>query len=139
MWAIGGSTRFVIRSADNGTTWEDIRVTGTGGPYDANDIFLLSETEAYVVEDFGGIFSTNNTGQNWTTYYADIGSNWVMGIAILNNTNIWINGSPGGAGAHCVIKYSSDAGTTWQDQTPQLFIDDHHKDLEKIRFIEVNE
>ncbi len=139
IWAVGGFGRFIIRSADNGSTWEDITVPGSGGIYDANDIFLLSETEAYVVQDFGLIFSTNDAGMNWTRYYAEAGGNWVLGIAILNNNNIWICGSAGAAGQTSIIKYSSDAGTTWQDQTPQLLLDNIGLRLWKIRFIEVNE
>ena len=136
VWAIGGFGKFVIRSADNGTTWENL--TGNlGGNCDANDIFLLSEIEAYMVADYGGIFSTNNAGMNWTEYYADT-ETWVVGIAILNNINLWICGCPGGSGETSVIKYSADAGTTWQDQTPQLLIDNPEISLYKIRFIEID-
>ena len=135
VWAIGGFGKFVIRSADNGTTWEDI--TGSGGNCDANDIFLLSETEAYMVADYGGIYSTNDAGAHWTEYYANT-NNWLVGIAILNNINIWICGCPGGSGEYSVIKYSHDAGTTWQDQSPQLLIDNPGISLYKIRFIETD-
>jgi len=106
---------------------------GTNVPY--LTIFLLSETEAYVVTDFGGIYSTNDAGVHWTEYYTNT-NDWVVGIAILNNINIWICGSPGGLGETSVIKYSPDAGTTWQDQTPQLLIDNPGISLYKIRFIE---
>lgn len=133
VWAIGGFGKFVIRSADNGTTWEDI--TGSGGDCDANDIFLLSETEAYMVADYGGVFSTNDAGANWTEYYAST-NNWVVGLAILDNTNLWICGSAGGGNEYSVIKHSSDSGTTWQEQSPQLLIDNPGIALYKIRFIE---
>jgi len=137
VWAIGGFGKFVIRSGDNGLTWEDITVPGTGGFYDANDIFLLSETEAYVVEDYGAIFSTNDAGLNWTQYYPYTG-NWLLGIAILDNTNIWICGGGSSGNDHANIRYSPDAGTTWQDQTPQFLVDNPGVGLYKIRFIEVN-
>ena len=135
VWAIGGFGKFVIRSADNGVTWEDI--TESGGNCDANDIFLLSETEAYMVADYGGIYSTNDAGMRWTEYYANT-NNWVVGIAILNNINIWICGCPGGSYETSVIKYSADAGATWQDQTPQLLIDNPGIGLYKIRFLETD-
>jgi photosystem II stability/assembly factor-like uncharacterized protein len=51
VWAIGGFGEFVVRSTDNGLTWSDVTSALTGGG-DANDIFLLSETEAYVVYDY---------------------------------------------------------------------------------------
>ena len=135
VWAIGGSGQFVIQSADNGTTWEDI--TGGERMGDANDIFPLSETEAYVVKDYGQIYSTNDTGTHWTQYYPHT-NNWLVGIAILNNVNIWICGEPGGLGEYSEIKYSSDAGTTWQEQTPQLIINNDVIELYKIRFIGVD-
>ena len=132
VWAIGGFGKFVIRSADNGANWENI--TGLGGNCDANDIFLLSETEAYMVADYGGVFSTNDAGMHWTEYYANT-NNWVVGIAILDNINIWICGCPGGSGEYSEIIYSPDAGTTWQNQSPQLLIDNPLMGMYKIRFI----
>jgi photosystem II stability/assembly factor-like uncharacterized protein len=133
VWAIGGFGKFIIRSADNGATWNDITPSGASG--DANDIFLLSETEAYVVEDYGGIFSTDDAGLHWTEHNADT-NNWLLGIAILRGTDIWICGSPGGWNEYSVIKYSSDAGTTWEEQTPQLLKDNDLIGLYKIRFVE---
>ena len=100
--------------------------------------FLLSETQAYAAEDYGGIYSTYNAGQNWTQYYVHT-SNWLLGIAILNNTNIWICGSPGGSFGTSGIWYSPDAGTTWQEQTPQILKDNFLLSTYKIRFIEVAE
>ena len=133
VWAIGGRGGFIIRSADNGATWEDITVSG--GIHDANDIFPLSETEAYVVEDFGQIYSTNDGGVHWTQYYAAT-NNWLLGVAVLDRVHLWICGSPAGYGEYSVIKYSSDAGTTWREQTPQLLVDNPLIGLYKIRFID---
>jgi len=137
VWAIGGFGEFVIRSADNGTTWEDINITGSGGDCDANDIFLLSETAAYVVKDYGQFYSTNDAGLHWAEFFTDTGT-WLVGIAVLDGANVWICGTSGGGGQTSVIKYSANGGTTWQDQTPQLLLDNPHIGLYKIRFIEVN-
>ena len=134
VWAIGGYGKFVIRSADNGTTWEDI--TGSGGICDANDIFLLIETDTYLVTDYGGIYSTNDAGQYWTEHYSGGTNNWLLGISILNNINIWICGSPAGANEYSVILNSPDTGTTWHDKTPQLLKDNNNIHMYKIRFIE---
>lgn len=139
VWAIGGFGGFVVRSIDNGTTWSNITSSLTG-PGDANDIFLLSETEAYVVYDYGGILSTSDSGQYWTEYYPGT-NNWVIGISILNNINIWVCGAPSPGGTnneYGAILYSTDAGTTWQDQTPQLLKDYKNVAMNKIRFIEAN-
>lgn len=136
IWAIGGFGEFVLRSIDNGTTWTDITSSLTGGG-DANDIFLLSETEAYVAYDYGGIFSTSNSGQDWTEYYPGT-NNWLVGISILDNINIWACGVPAGTNEYSSINYSSDAGTTWQEQTPQILKDLTNVSMYKIRFIEDN-
>ncbi len=136
VWAIGGGGEFVVLSIDNGVTWSDITSSLTGSG-DANDIFVLSETEAYVAYDYGGILSTSNAGQYWTEYYPGT-NNWLTGIAILNNINIWVCGVPGGPDDYPVILYSPDAGTTWQDQTPQLLKDYTNVTMYKIRFIEDN-
>ena len=134
VWAIGSG--FVVLSKDNGVTWSNISSSLTG-PQDANDIFLLSGIEAYVVYDYGGILSTSDTGQFWTQYYPNT-NNYVTGISILNNINIWVCGSPGGSDDYPVILYSPDAGTTWQDQTPQILKDYTIVTMYKIRFIEDN-
>lgn len=134
IWVIGGPGKFVIYSDDNGDTWKDITPTPAYG--DANDIIPLSEIEAYVVEDYGGIFSTNNAGQNWTEYYA--GTNiWVTGLAIIDKINIWATGSPGGSGERSQILYSPDAGATWQDQSPDLLITDSTISMYKVRVVKI--
>ncbi len=134
VWAIGNG-QFVIRSADNGVTWENI--SPGGGLGDSNDLFLLSDIQAYVVEDYGQFYSTDDAGQTWRQYHPNT-VDWLVGIAILDNTNIWICGSGASQFGHSEIWYSSDAGTTWQDQTPQLLIDNPHMSLYKIRFIETD-
>ena len=137
VWIIGGQGEWVIRSADNGATWENITSGTLGGNCDANDIFLIGESAAYLVTDYGGFYSTNDGGLHWAQFFTDT-NNWVVGVTVLNESNVWICGCPGGAGESSVIKYSANGGTTWQDQTPQLLIDNPQKPLYKIRFIEVN-
>ncbi|MCF8230292.1 MAG: hypothetical protein K9G58_05665 [Bacteroidales bacterium] len=133
IWAIGGFGAFTVRSTDNGTTWTDVSVpaVGTG---DANDLFLLSETEAYLALDFGSFFSTSDGGQNWTKYYPQT-NDWLLGIAIQDETHIWVCGSPGGAEEYAQVIYSKDAGTTWTDQTPEFMKNTLDYTLYKIRFM----
>ncbi|MCF7792830.1 MAG: hypothetical protein K9N09_02600 [Candidatus Cloacimonetes bacterium] len=132
VWAIGGFGKFVLRSGDNGNTWEDIFQSNSN--CDANDLFVLSETEAYMVADYGGIFSTNDGGMHWTEYHANTNT-WVVGLAVIDKTNLWITGSPGGWGETSIIMHSSDGGFSWQDQTPQLLLDNSDRSMYKIRFM----
>lgn len=63
------------------------------GNYDVNDIFLLSETEAYTVEDFNAIYYTDDAGKTWKDY-SFVTGNWYLGIAILRKNHILAVGSP---------------------------------------------
>ncbi len=135
IWAVGGYGNFVVKSADNGAVWQNVTAPQAGG--DANDIFLISETEAYLAEDYGGFFHTIDGGQNWIKKTTGTG-NWLTGIAVLDNKYIWTCGSPGGANDTVVINYSTNKGDTWVNQAPD-FIKDNFNGLYKIRFIEVKE
>lgn len=129
VWAAGGFGKFVIRSGDKGATWALIK---SGADADANDIYVLSENEAYVVEDYNGIYHTADAGKNWNDY-SFITGNWYLGIAVLKNKNIWVVGSPGAGLSHSAIIYSHDSGITWQRQTAQV-LEDTYVALYKIRF-----
>jgi photosystem II stability/assembly factor-like uncharacterized protein len=129
IWVTGGLGKFVIRSVDNGEHWSLIK---SGGTYDANDIFLLSETEAYTAEDNSGVFHTSDAGLHWDDYSFPTG-NWYLGIAVLEKKNIWVVGSPAG-NYHSVIIYSPDGGQSWQQQTAQV-LEDTYVGLYKVRFL----
>jgi photosystem II stability/assembly factor-like uncharacterized protein len=129
VWTVGGFGKFVIRSGDNGAHWSLLR---SGAAADANDIFVLSETEAYVVEDYSGIFHTADAGKHWDDYSFTTG-NWYLGIAVLQKKNIWVVGSPGAGLTHSAIIYSPDGGLTWQRQTAQV-LEDTYVGLYKVRF-----
>lgn len=132
IWAIGGPGKFMIRSGDNGATWSEI--THSAAYADANDLFLLSESEAYIVTDYNGIYHTKDSGKSWQEYTCVTGD-WYLGIAILNTSNVWVTGSPGAGNANSSIVYSPDGGLTWQDQTPQFMKDKQSISMYKIRFI----
>lgn len=134
IWALGGFGKFVIRSEDNGATWTE--VTPSAGDADANDIFLLGENEAFVVEDYGGIFYTADGGKNWTQNRIST-NDWLLGIDIIDGNKIWLCGGPGGSGEHTVIYYSGNKGTSWEEQTPALLKNNVYLFLYKIRFIKV--
>ena len=133
VWAIGGNGMFVIRSTDFGSQWSDI-TANTGGMGDANDIYVLSETEAYVVKDHDGIFHTSDGGQHWDKYTYNLGQ-YYMGIAILQQKNIWIVGSAEGDTSSAII-FSPDGGLSWQEQTPQFMKDNKAIQMDKVKFIE---
>lgn len=129
VWAVGGFGKFVIRSGDSGAHWSLLR---SGATADANDIFVLSETEAYVVEDYSGIFHTADAGKHWDDYSFTTG-NWYLGIAVLQKKNIWVVGSPGAGLTHSAIIYSPDGGPTWKRQTVDV-LKDTYVGLYKVRF-----
>ena len=133
IWVLGGFGKFVIRSADNGATWSD--VTQSGGTADANDLYLISESKAYLVTDYNGIFYTSDAGLHWTDYSYSTG-NWYLGVAWLPPGNVWVVGSPGAGQAHSEIIHSPNGGNKWDDQTPEFFITNHIPPY-KIRFIAV--
>jgi photosystem II stability/assembly factor-like uncharacterized protein len=126
----------VVRSADNGATWANITSEHTGGNSDANDIFVLSENEAYVVYDYGTVLSTSDAGMDWTEYYTP-SNDWLTGMAIIENVNLWVCGSPGGSKEYSQILFSDDAGTTWTDQSPDFIKNNASISLYKIRMVEV--
>lgn len=134
IWAIGGFGKFVIRSGDSGRTWSNISDPNAQGLCDANDIGVLNTSEAYVVSDYSGISYTNDFGASWRECGYNTG-NWYVGIAILDNQNLWVTGPAGTAFGYSRIIYSSDGGLNWQDQTPQLLIDKKSITMYKIRFI----
>ncbi|MHB8770945.1 MAG: WD40/YVTN/BNR-like repeat-containing protein [Syntrophales bacterium] len=129
VWAVGGFGKFTIRSGDNGAHWSLLR---TGGIYDANDIFVLSESEAYVVEDNNGVFHTSDAGVHWDDYSFTTG-NYYLGVAVLQRKHVWVVGGPESGQAYSAIIYSPDGGRTWQRQTAQG-IEDTTVALYKVRF-----
>jgi len=128
IWVTGGLGKFVIRSVDNGEHWALVK---SGGTYDSNDIFLLSESEGYTAEDNSGVFHTSDAGLHWDDYSFPTG-NWYVGIAVLGKKNIWVVGSPAGP-YHSVIIFSSDGGISWHQQTAQV-LEDTYVGLYKVRF-----
>jgi photosystem II stability/assembly factor-like uncharacterized protein len=130
VWAVGGLGKFVIRSGDKGKTWSLIK---KGGDFDANDIFVLSETEAYTAEDNSGVFHTHDAGLHWDDYSYPTG-NWYLGIAVLGKNNIWVVGGPNEGGEHAKIIHSSDGGHSWQEQTAQV-LEEPLAGLYKVRLM----
>jgi photosystem II stability/assembly factor-like uncharacterized protein len=133
IWVAGGFGKFVIRSADNGVTWSDITVSG--GTNDANDLYLLSESEAYLATDFNGIYHTTDAGSHWTDC-SHVTGNWYLGVAWLPPGNVWVVGSPSSGQAHSEIIHSPNGGKSWVDQTPEFFKTNQVPPY-KIRFIAV--
>lgn len=134
IWAMGGPGKFIIRSVDNGATWNDVSVSPAYA--DANDIYLLSEDAAYIVEDYGEFYRTTDGGQSWTQYNVNT-NNWLVGIAVLFDYKIWVCGNAGGSFEYSVIKYSPDGGKTWNDQTPEFMKNNIGISMYKIRMVAV--
>lgn len=136
IWAIGGPGRWMIRSGDNGATWSDITIElGLG---DSNDLFLLGEEEAYVVEDYNAILYTNNGGTSWDTLSYNA-NNFYTGISIVSRNHIWITGCPfSKLNSYSAIIHSGNGGKSWVEQTPDVVKNNSEISLYKIKFIASN-
>ncbi len=129
VWAAGGFGKFVIRSGDDGGHWSLLK---QGGDADVNDLFVLSESEAYSAEDNNGIFHTSDAGLHWDDYSYNTG-NWYLGIAMLGD-DMWVVGSPNAPKAHSAIVHSADGGKSWTRQTVP-FLENTTAGLYKVRFV----
>lgn len=133
IWALGGGGRWIIRSGDNGATWTDI--TFPCGLGDANDLFILSENEAFVAEDYNVILHTLNGGASWDTIDYNR-NNFYTGIDMVNGNHIWITGVPfSHFNGYSAIIHSADGGHSWTEQTPDMIKNNNNISLYKIKFI----
>jgi len=115
VWAVG-SQGLVLRTADGGTNWEKIAVTGAdaGGNFLCISIF---QNKIWISGEAGMIISSEDNGQNWTGYDLpdDAKEYIIQGIFAINDDVIYAVGNkpmPPNAG---LVLRTLDGGSTWEE------------------------
>lgn len=124
VWVVGSHLSVFI-STNAGLTWDSKSI---GGLFDANGVCAFNETRAWVVVD-NGIFFTSDGGNNWNVQPRTglqkmmTGDQYILGVTAINTDNAWcvsMNIDPANKGS---IFYTSDGGTTWNEQNKPANID----------------
>jgi photosystem II stability/assembly factor-like uncharacterized protein len=107
--AVGGGGT-IIKTYDQGQTWEDHTVGGEK----FNRIFDGGKVQAYgylwVIGDGGRIYATTNYGISWFPQNSGVTEN-LNDIQFRSQTEGMVVGNNG------VVRYTSDGGTTWQEDS----------------------
>lgn len=129
----------VLKSVDGGTNWVSV---GNKNLINVNyeGIFSLNNEHIWIVGDSGTIYHSDDLASSWTKIEVpeEYRKDWFLHVAAKSIDDIWVVGDKHEYDDYPVILYSPDAGTTWQDQTPQLLKDYSDVTMYKIRFIEAN-
>jgi photosystem II stability/assembly factor-like uncharacterized protein len=88
VWVVGAGT--VMRSTDDGETWEFLRPPGTTGLFDFNGIDALSANTVWLTEDQGGIYLFD--GSQWQKQPSGAGGYEIMRISALDGQTAWATG-----------------------------------------------
>jgi parallel beta-helix repeat protein len=123
-WAVGGHTEgalfpsFVFHTTDGGNTWVNQAPNDTAMG-DANEVFAVNVNIAWVVQDHGNIFYTENGGENWTKQESNSGFWYLVGVSAIDANTAWVTGvGEGTAGGR--ILHTTNGGDTWKTQTPPV-------------------
>ena len=123
-WAVGGHTlgtifpSFVFHTTDGGNTWVNQAPNDTAMG-DANDVFAIDNNTAWMVQDHGNLFYTENGGENWTKQECNSSFWYLVGVSAIDADTAWVTGvGEGTAGGK--ILHTTDGGDTWEPQTPPV-------------------
>lgn len=117
LYGIAGSLADVIvMSDDGGQTWA--AVAPTGGAGDILCAFRLDKNRAWVGDDDGKLWFTNNGGTTWTqrTGWTGSGTGDVTAIKFANEYQGFMVHNAGGGGAGTVL-HTTDGGFNWDALT----------------------
>jgi|GEM_PF-2794179 len=104
IWA-AGSNGTVLKSTDNGESWE-LKNTGISAENNLNSIYFVSENVGWAVGNSNSIYKTINGGTTWTAQTYTNGENW-YGCHFINEYIGWIVGAQG------LIIRTTNGGATW--------------------------
>lgn len=116
-WIAGAEGR-ILNTSDGGITWNE--QSGNDNVI-LRDILFLDTLTGFAVGENTSIMKTTNGGTDWVAVGDDLPFSTLNTIAGFGEGNLWIGGSNG------MIFYSSDNGTTWQEN--QLGISDYIYDF----------
>ena len=123
-WAVGGHRlgtlfpSFVFHTTDGGNTWVNQAPNDTAMG-DANEVFAIDNNTAWMVQDHGNLFYTENGGENWTKQECNASFWYLVGVSAIDADTAWVIGvGEGTAGGR--ILHTTDGGDTWEPQTPPV-------------------
>ncbi|MBN1409061.1 MAG: T9SS type A sorting domain-containing protein [Calditrichaceae bacterium] len=98
-----GSDGNIVKTYNCGQSWENIY---SGVVEDLHDITFIDKQTGFVVGDFGRILKTIDGGAIW--YKTDSGTQQdIFSISFINEHDGWVGTENG-------LRYTTDAGETWQ-------------------------
>jgi photosystem II stability/assembly factor-like uncharacterized protein len=104
-WIVTNSIGNVYKTIDGGMSWTLITIDPTT-KYTFQDIVPLSQTDALAYGEGGGVFVTNDGGQNWQQLGSGISREHMHSVTGISNQEAWVFGNQS-------AYQSTDAGSTW--------------------------
>jgi photosystem II stability/assembly factor-like uncharacterized protein len=98
-----GTDGNIVKTEDTGQSWENIY---SGVVEDLHDITFVDDQTGFVVGDFGRILKTDDSGMTWHKTNSGTQEN-VYCIGFINDHEGWVGTENG-------LRYTTDAGETWQ-------------------------
>jgi parallel beta-helix repeat protein len=123
-WAVGGHTEgtifpsFVFHTTDVGNTWVNQAPNDTAMG-DANEVFAVDVNTAWMVQDHGNIFCTENGGEDWAKQECNSTFWYLVGVSAIDADTAWVVGAGEGTAGGRIL-HTTNGGDTWETQTPPV-------------------
>jgi photosystem II stability/assembly factor-like uncharacterized protein len=104
-------------SKDEGLTWTNAMIPGTGGVLgaDINHLVLVDANTWWGALDLDQIYETTNTGATWSSQPSNQNGEFNLGIDAFNNTLAIVVGTFPGWPEKGTIQKTNDGGNTWRN------------------------
>ncbi len=120
-----GSGNFILRTQDEGKTWENLKVDPDSS---FSDVWFLDESNGFILSE-RGLFRTNDGGGTWATAYSYPG---------IRFKHVAFHGKfTGIISSDSLLFYTADGGLTWSIGSPN-FLADQNAYYGQIRFASEN-